>query len=112
MLRRPWAKVILWALCLAPLAQLGWRAWNQDLTANPLEFLTHFTGDWTINLIAATLAISPLRKLLRQPDLIRFRRPVGLFAFFYGWLHFMTYLWFDKDFQFAEMLKDVGKRPF
>jgi sulfoxide reductase heme-binding subunit YedZ len=112
MLRSRWAKVVLWILCLAPLVQLSWLAYQQELTANPLEFLTHFTGDWTINLLVTTLAITPLRKLLRLPDLIRFRRPIGLFAFFYGSLHFLTYLWFDKFFDTGEILKDVVKRPF
>jgi sulfoxide reductase heme-binding subunit YedZ len=84
----------------------------QDLTPNPLEYITHFTGNWTIRLLVATLAITPLRKLLAVPDLIRFRRMVGLFAFFYGCLHFLTYLWFDKLFDFHEIWKDVAKRPF
>jgi sulfoxide reductase heme-binding subunit YedZ len=111
-MRSRWAKAMVFALGLTPLAWMGWRAWNQDLTANPVEFLQHFTGDWTIRLIVATLAVTPLRKLLHLPDLIRFRRMIGLFAFFYGCLHFLTYLWLDKDFEVQEMLKDVGKRPF
>jgi sulfoxide reductase heme-binding subunit YedZ len=111
-MRSRWAKAMVFALGLMPLAWMGWRAWNQDLTANPVEFLQHFTGDWTIRMIVFTLAVTPLRKLLRLPDLIRFRRMIGLFAFFYGSLHFLTYLWLDKDFEVREMLKDVGKRPF
>ena len=107
-----WTKVLVFLLCLAPFARLAWRFWMQDLTPNPLEFITHFTGDWTIRLIVATLAITPLRKLLGVPDLIRFRRMLGLFAFFYGCLHFLTYLWFDKLFDFHEIWKDVAKRPF
>src|SRR6185436_11275911 len=112
MLKSRASKILVFLLCLAPLFWLGWRAWNQDLTANPIEFITHFTGDWTIRLIVAALAVTPLRKLLRQPDLIRFRRMIGLFAFFYGSLHFLAYLWFDKLFEFQEILVDVGKRPF
>jgi sulfoxide reductase heme-binding subunit YedZ len=92
--------------------RLVWRFWQQDLTPNPLEFLEHFTGDWTIRFLVITLAITPLRKLLQLPDLIRFRRMTGLFAFFYGSLHFLTYLWFDKLFDLHEILKDVAKRPF
>ena len=64
-------------VCLVPLVWLAWRAWHQDLTANPIEFITHFTGDWTIRFIVITLAITPLRKLLDLPDLIRFRRMLG-----------------------------------
>ena len=107
-----WGKVLVFALCLTPLCLLAWRVWNQDLTANPTEFIQHFTGDWAIRLIVATLAVTPVRKLLGMPGLIRFRRMIGLFAFFYACLHFLTYLWLDKLFDFPAMLKDVGRRPF
>jgi sulfoxide reductase heme-binding subunit YedZ len=107
-----WGKVLLFAACLTPLGWLGWRAWNQNLTANPIEFITHFTGDWTIRLVVATLAVTPLRKLLNLPSLIRYRRPTGLFAFFYGSLHFLTYIWLDKFFDLHDIVKDVAKRPF
>ena len=110
--RGRWSKVLVFLLCLAPLFRLAWRVWNQDVTANPTEFIQHFTGDWALRLIVATLAVTPLRKLLGVPDLIRFRRMIGLFAFFYACLHFLTYLWLDKLFNFPAMLKDVGKRPF
>ena len=112
MLRSRWSKVLVFLLCLAPLFRLAWRVWNQDVTANPTEFIQHFTGDWAIRLVVATLAVTPLRKLLGVPGLIRFRRMIGLFAFFYACLHFLTYLWLDKLFDFPAMLKDVGKRPF
>lgn len=112
MLRRRWLKLPVLLALLAPALYLGWRFYTQDLTANPLEYITHFTGDWTIRLIAATLAITPLRKMFRVPDLIRFRRMIGLFAFFYGCLHFLAYLWFDKLFDTHEIVKDVAKRPF
>jgi sulfoxide reductase heme-binding subunit YedZ len=107
-----WSKVLVFLLCLAPLFRLGWRVWNQDVTANPTEFIQHFTGDWALRLIVATLAVTPLRKLAGVPDLIRFRRMIGLFAFFYACLHLLTYLWLDKLFDFPAMLKDVGRRPF
>ncbi|MDE3164970.1 MAG: sulfoxide reductase heme-binding subunit YedZ [Acidobacteriota bacterium] len=112
MLRNRWVKLAAFVLCLAPLGWLGWRGWNQDLSANPIEFITHFTGDWTLRLLVATLAVTPLRKLLGLPDLIRFRRMIGLYAFFYGVLHLTTYVWLDKFFDWREMLHDVGKRPF
>lgn len=112
MLRKKWAKIAVWILSLVPVAYLGWRAWNEDLTANPIEYITHFTGDWTIRFLVFTLAISPLRKLLRMPDLIRFRRLIGLFAFFYGFLHFATYLGVDKFFDFHEIWADIAKRPY
>src|ERR1700676_1990701 len=107
-----WTKVVLFVLCLVPLAWLGWRAYQQELTANPIEYITHKTGDWIIRFLLITLCVTPLRKLLNQPKLTRYRRMLGLFAFFYGFLHLMTWMWLDKFFDFPEMLKDVLKRPF
>jgi len=116
MLRRRWVKVLVWILCLIPAAWLGWRGWNQDLSANPVEFITRYTGDWTLRFLVLTLAITPLRKLLGLPDLIKFRRLIGLFAFFYGTLHFTTFIWLDKllDPQpfWQNVLHDLAKRPF
>lgn len=112
MLRKPWAKVPVWLLSLTPVCWLAWRAWNNDLTANPIEYITHFTGDWTIRFVVFTLAITPLRKLLKLPDLIKFRRLLGLFAFFYGSLHFMTWFGLDKFFDLHEILPDFAKRRF
>src|SRR5271165_2378484 len=112
MLRSRWAKVTVFLLCLLPLGRLAWRYSSGDLTANPIEFITHFTGDWAIRFVVATLAVTPLRKLLGLPDLIRFRRMLGLFAFFYASLHFATYIWLDKFFDLAEMWKDVAKRRY
>jgi sulfoxide reductase heme-binding subunit YedZ len=108
----PWTKAVVFALCLVPLAELLWRAYNQDLTANPVEFITHTTGDWTIRFLMITLSVTPLRLLLRQPQLVRFRRMFGLFAFFYAMLHFTTWFCIDKFFDFQEMGKDILKRPF
>jgi methionine sulfoxide reductase heme-binding subunit len=107
-----WVKVLVFVLCLGPLGRLIWRAVHQDLGANPIEFITHATGDWTLIFLVLTLTITPARKLLRQPALIRFRRMLGLFAFFYGCLHFSTWIGLDKFFDWPEMLKDVKKRPF
>ena len=107
-----WIKTQVFLACLSPILLLGWRALHDQLGANPIEFVTHATGDWTIRFLVITLAITPLRKILRLPDLIRFRRMVGLFAFFYGSLHQATYLWRDKFFEWREILKDIGKRPF
>ena len=112
MLTSRWIKVVVFALCLGPVLLLGWAAYNSNLGANPIEFITHSTGDWTLRFLAITLAVSPLRKLLKLPDLIRFRRMLGLFAFFYGCLHLTTYLWLDKFFDWSEIVKDIAKRPF
>jgi len=112
MLKQRWTKVLVFLLCLAPIFWLAWRAWHQNLTANPIEYITRYTGDWTLRFIVFTLAVTPLRKLLGLPDLIRFRRMIGLYAFFYGTLHFTTYIWLDKFFDLADMWKDIAKRPF
>lgn len=107
-----WTKVAVFLLCLVPLAILVWRGLHGSLTANPIEFVTHATGDWTIRFLIITLAITPLRKLLRLPQLIRFRRMLGLFAFFYAFLHFSMWIGVDKFFDWTEMMKDVQKRRF
>ncbi len=115
-------KVLVFVLCLVPVGFLAWgffgahptdmSSWGQGLGANPLEVITHSTGDWTIRFLLITLAITPLRKLTHQNWLIRLRRMLGLFAFFYASLHLTTYLWFDKDFVLADILADVAKRRF
>jgi len=107
-----WAKVIVFLLGVTPLGLLGWRALNSNLTANPIEYITHFTGDWTIRFLIFTLCITPFRKLLRFPELIRFRRMLGLFAFSYVCLHFLTWLVIDQQFNLHDMWADVLKRRF
>ncbi len=105
-------KPVIFLACLAPLAWLVWRALHDGLGANPIETITHSTGDCTLTFLLITLAITPLRKLTRQYWLINFRRMLGLFAFFYGTLHLMTYVWLDKFFDVHEMLADIAKRRF
>jgi sulfoxide reductase heme-binding subunit YedZ len=105
-------KPVLFLACLIPLARLAWLGFHSGLGANPIEFITHSTGDWTLILLLATLAITPLRKLSRQYWLVSFRRMLGLFAFFYGFLHLTTYVWLDKFFDVHEMLHDIAKRKF
>jgi methionine sulfoxide reductase heme-binding subunit len=107
-----WANAFVFSLALLPFLRIAWRIYRRDLTANPVEFLQHQTGDWTLRFLIFTLCITPFRKLLNLPELIRFRRVLGLFAFFYVSLHFLTYLGPDQSFNFAGMLKDVVKRPF
>lgn len=105
-------KPLIFLVCLGPLMRLVWRGFHSDLGANPIEAITHGTGDWTLTFLLITLAVSPLRKITRQYWLIGLRRMFGLFAFFYGTLHFMTYVWLDKFFDVHEMLRDIAKRPF
>jgi methionine sulfoxide reductase heme-binding subunit len=115
-----WSKVVVFLLCLVPFGYLAWaalallrgHALPAYVGAEPVAFLQHFTGDWTLRLLLITLAVTPLRKLLNRPDLIRFRRMLGLFAFFYLCLHFLTYIGPDHAFDLAAMWKDVAKRPF
>src|SRR5579864_4139195 len=97
-------KVLVFLLCLGPLAVLFWKGYRDRLGANPVDVITRTTGGWTLIFLLLTLSITPLRKLSRLPWLIRFRRMLGLFAFFYGSLHLMTYVWLDKFFDFPMML--------
>jgi len=105
-------KIILFLACLGPLAWLAWNAFTSSLGANPIEVITHTTGTWTLVFLLVTLTITPLRKLSGLLELIRFRRMLGLFAFFYAVLHFLTYVWLDKFFDIHDMGKDIAKRPF
>jgi sulfoxide reductase heme-binding subunit YedZ len=124
-----WAKVALFLACLIPFARLSppvlaalnalpdsvAMAISQNgffvmIGPNPVEFITHYTGDWTLRLLLITLTITPLRNLLNRPQLTRFRRMLGLFAFFYAMLHLATWAWLDKQFDLSEMWKDILKR--
>ena len=104
-------KAALFALALAPLARMVYLTVSGQLV-EPLEFITRGTGDWVLYLLCITLAITPLRRLSGWNWLVKLRRMAGLFTFFYGFLHFLTFLWFDHFFDVAEMFRDVIKRPF
>ena len=105
-------KPLVFLACLLPLARLGWKAFNSALGANPIQVITWSTGTFTLVFLMITLAITPVRRLTGQYWLIQFRRMFGLFAFFYGCLHFTTYIWLDQFFDWHSMVKDVYKRPF
>src|SRR5215471_15124752 len=107
-----WAKALVFVLSSLPFLNLGLRTYRGELTANPVEFYQHQTGDWTLLFLIFTLCVTPFRKLFHLPELIRFRRMLGLFAFFYVCLHFLTYLGPDQSFNVAGMFEDVTKRPF
>jgi sulfoxide reductase heme-binding subunit YedZ len=107
-----WTKVAVFVFCLVPFLALVARTLRGQLGANPVEFLQHATGDWTLRFLIFTLSITPLRKLLRLAELIRFRRMLGLFAFFYVCLHFITYIGPDQSFSLTGMWQDVAKRRF
>jgi sulfoxide reductase heme-binding subunit YedZ len=104
-------KAAVFVLALVPFARMVWLTLTGQLV-EPLEFITHGTGDWTLYFLCITLAVTPLRRLAGANWLLKLRRMLGLFAFFYAALHFMTFLWFDHFFDLAEMWKDVLKRPF
>jgi sulfoxide reductase heme-binding subunit YedZ len=104
-------KRAIFVLALVPFARMVWLTLAGELV-EPLEFITHGTGDWTLYFLCITLAVTPLRRLANANWLLKLRRMLGLFAFFYAALHFMTFLWFDHFFDLAAMWKDVLKRPF
>ena len=111
-LLHPAAKPLLFALCLLPFAWLFHGAWANTLGANPAEALIRATGDWTLRLLCVTLAVTPLRQWTGQNALARFRRMLGLFAFFYAGLHFLSYSWLDMGFDLDAIVRDIPKRPF
>jgi len=107
-----YSKPVVFLACLVPMGLLVRKGIESRLGANPIEVITHSTGDWTLIFLCITLAITPVRRALGLPWLIRYRRMTGLFAFFHGSLHFLTYVWLDKFFDWHGIVKDVAKRPF
>lgn len=105
-------KPLIFILCLLPFLSLVLGAINDELGVNPVETLTHETGEWALRFLLITLSITPLRRLLNINWLIKLRRMLGLYAFFYASLHFVTYIWFDQYFDWQEILSDIVKRPF
>jgi methionine sulfoxide reductase heme-binding subunit len=105
-------KVLAFLVCLGPLSLLVWKGFYGRLGANPVDVITRTTGRWTLTFLLITLSVTPLRKLAGLPWLVRFRRMLGLFAFFYGTLHLTTYVWLDKFFDVQAMLHDIAKRRF
>lgn len=105
-------KALVFTLALVPVAYLGYRTYTNDLGVNPAETLQLETGGWALRFLLITLAITPMRRVTGWNRLIQYRRMLGLFAFFYACLHFLTYIVLDKYFAFGEMLADVAKRPF
>jgi methionine sulfoxide reductase heme-binding subunit len=106
------SKIVVFVACLTPLFLLLTAAVMGNLSANPIKDITEDTGAWTLRFLLITMCITPLRKLTGWNAVIKFRRMVGLFAFFYGFLHLMTYLWLDQFFSIPDMIHDVLKRPF
>jgi methionine sulfoxide reductase heme-binding subunit len=107
-----WLKPILFAACAFPAAQLAFEAYSGELGVNPIEYITRFTGSWSLIILIASLAVTPLRRLTGRNDLVKLRRMLGLFAFFYAALHFATYMGLDLFFDFSAIGKDIVKRPY
>lgn len=105
-------KTLVFILALLPLVYYGWGAWHDTLGANPIEAVTRGLGTWTLHFLLITLTVTPLRKLTGWHAVVRLRRMLGLFAFFYATLHLVSYLWFDQFFDWGEIAQDILKRPF
>jgi len=105
-------KPLVFTVCLIPLSQLTYNYYSDNLTANPIEYITRFTGSWALFILLASLAVTPLRRITGWNDLIKLRRMLGLFGFFYATLHFATYMVLDLFFDFAAIGKDILKRPY
>ncbi|MGB2627916.1 MAG: protein-methionine-sulfoxide reductase heme-binding subunit MsrQ [Candidatus Acidiferrum sp.] len=112
LLRNKWTKVAVFAVSMIPVLVIALRLFTGNAGANPAEYLQHATGDWTLRFLLFCLAVTPLRKLLNLSELTRFRRMLGLFAFFYACLHFLTYIGPDQSFDLGGMWRDVQKRRF
>lgn len=106
------AKLVVFINSLVPLVLLLWDLYNKRVGPNPLEFATRTTGMMTLIFLSLTVAVTPLRKIFGINSLVKVRRMLGLFAFFYGALHLLTYVWFDRSFNLASVVQDVGRRPF
>ncbi len=107
-----WLRITVFLICLGPFAQLIYNALTDNLGANPIDAITLHTGSWGLIFLIATLSVTPLRKISGWNGLIKFRRMLGLFAFFYATLHFMTFVVLDHFFDFNAIVKDVMKRPY
>src|ERR1051326_2077044 len=105
-------KVALFIVCLVPAAWLVFALLAECLSADPIKEITEETGIWALRFLLITLCITPLRKFTGWNNVIKYRRMLGLFAFFYGFLHFLTYAWLDQSLSVSSMLRDVYKRPF
>jgi sulfoxide reductase heme-binding subunit YedZ len=106
------AKPLVFLACLLPFAWLVYGAFTDGLGANPAEYLIRATGDWTLRFLCIVLAVTPLRVSLKLTALARYRRMLGLFAYFYVAVHLLSYAWFDMGFEIGEIAKDIAKRPF
>ena len=107
-----WLKSTLFIICLVPIASLAYGVFTASISGDPVETMTEVTGQWGLRFLLLTLTITPLRKLLKMPDLIKFRRMLGLFAFFYAFCHLNVYIVFDQFFDFPAIWRDTLEKKF
>jgi sulfoxide reductase heme-binding subunit YedZ len=105
-------KLVLWCLCASPFLFLLWGAMHDSLGANPAEYLIRATGDWTLRMLCLTLAVTPARVMWGMPELLKYRRMLGLFTYFYAVLHALCYSWLDMGLEWSDVALDIAKRPF
>lgn len=110
-------RIFLHILAFSPALWLMWQGWllydfqDNMLTANPIKYIHHYTGEWAIRFLLLGLAISPLRQIIKWPEIIKYRRMIGLYGFFYVVLHLMNFVVLDYYFDWATILKEIIKRP-
>ena len=112
LLGKPQTKLVIFTIAALPFCYLVWGAFNDALGANPAEYLIRSTGEWALRFLCFTLAITPLRVIAGLPELLRIRRMLGLFVYFYASIHLLSYSWLDMGFEWIDIAADIAKRPF
>jgi sulfoxide reductase heme-binding subunit YedZ len=112
LLGKPQTKSVIFTIAALPFCYLVWGAFNDALGANPAEYLIRSTGEWALRFLCCTLAITPLRVIAGLPELLRIRRMLGLFVYFYASIHLLSYSWLDMGFEWLDIAADIAKRPF
>ena len=112
LLGKPFTKLAIFTIAISPFCYLVWGAFNDALGANPAEYLIRSTGELALRFLCLTLAITPLRAIAKLPELLRFRRMLGLFVYFYAAIHLLCYSWLDMGFEWMDIAADIAKRPF
>ena len=112
LLGKPFTKLAVFTIAISPFCYLVWGAFNDALGANPAEYLIRSTGELALRFLCLTLAVTPLRAIAKLPELLRIRRMLGLFVYFYAAIHLLCYSWLDMGFEWMDIAVDIAKRPF
>ena len=112
LLGKPLTKLAIFTIAISPFCYLVWGAFNDALGANPAEYLIRSTGELALRFLCLTLAVTPLRTITKLPELLRYRRMLGLFVYFYASIHLLCYSWLDMGFEWTDIVIDIAKRPF